>query len=79
MKVVVAQLEQAVAHGIPDEVPVTIATGIMIRLVRRAQDIEAKKAETPKVEMPWLTPMPEGRELTLPPEFFQTDTSTEAE
>jgi hypothetical protein len=80
MKVVINQLEQAVSHGIPDEVPVTIATGILIRLVRRAQDLATQQNDTPKVEMPWLTPMPEGRQVTLPPEFFkQDDEATDSE
>ena len=81
MKVVVAQLEQAVAHGIPDEVPVTMATGIIIRLVRRAMVAAEKvdEAPPPPPDMPWITPMPEGRQLTLPPEFFQNETDTDAE
>lgn len=75
MKVVVTQLEQAVAHGIPDEVPVTMATGIVIRLVRRAM-INLEKVEQPAPpppDMPWMTAMPEGRQVVLPPEFFQKD------
>jgi len=80
MKVVINQLEQAVSHGIPDEVPVTIATGILIRLVRRAQDLAAKQGGQAAPEMPWLTPMPEARQVTLPPEFFkQDDAETETE
>ena len=79
MKVVITQLEQAVSHGVPDEVPVTVATGILIRLVRRAQDLAAKQGGEPPVEMPWLTAMPEGRQVTLPPEFFKKDEDEAAE
>ena len=79
MKVVVAQLEQAVSHGIPDEVPVTMATGIVIRLVRRAMDTMPKveEAAPPAPDMPWMAPMPEGRQVVLPPEFFQNETDTD--
>lgn len=75
MKVVVTQLEQAVSHGIPDEVPVTMATGIVIRLVRRAMiNLEkVEEAAPPLPAMPWMPAMPEGRQVTLPPDFFQTD------
>ena len=75
MNVVVAQLEQAVAHGIPDETPVTMATGIIIRLVRRAMTgvEKVEEAPPPPPDMPWITPMPEGRQVVLPPEFFKAD------
>jgi hypothetical protein len=81
MKVVVTQLEQAVSHGIPDEVPVTMATGIIIRLVRRAMVATEKVEEAAPAlpDMPWITPMPEGRQVTLPPEFFKNETDTDTE
>jgi hypothetical protein len=80
MKVVVDQLEQAVSHGIPDEVPVTMTTGIIIRLVRRAQEGGKNDVAPPPLpEMPWLAGMPAGREVVLPPDFFKTDTDADAE
>ena len=70
---VVKQLEDALAAGVPAEVPVTVATGVLLSLVRRAQ-VAATPAETaspPLPEMPWMDRMPEGRELRLTPEQLE--------
>jgi hypothetical protein len=71
-KTVVDNLEQGLAHGIPDETPVTMATGILVRLVRRAQTAATNEAAPPTPpEMPWMDRMPVGRELRLTPEQLE--------
>ena len=65
------KLEQGLAHGVPESVPVTMPTGILVRLVRRAMlsELEETPSEPPPFpEMPWMNRVPEGRELTLTPE-----------
>ena len=68
---VVKQLEEALAHGVPAEVPVTVATGVLLSLVRRAQAATENAAPPPKLDMPWMDRMPEGRELRLTPEQLE--------
>jgi len=71
---IVTQLEQGLAHGVPESVPVTMPTGILVRLVRRAMlsELEATPSEPPPFpEMPWMARVPEGRELTLTPEQIE--------
>jgi hypothetical protein len=79
---VVSQLEQGLAHGVPESVPVTMPTGILVRLVRRAMlsGGEAVPAAAPALpDMPWMDRVPEGRELNLPPELFTRDNASESE
>jgi hypothetical protein len=71
---IVTQLEQGLAHGVPESVPVTMPTGILVRLVRRAMlsELEETPSEPPPFpEMPWMNRVPEGRELTLTPEQIE--------
>jgi hypothetical protein len=72
LKVVVDNLEQGLAHGIPDETPVTMATGILVRLVRSVQVAATTATPAPPApEMPWMERMPVGRELRLTPEQLE--------
>jgi len=77
---VVSQLEQGLAHGVPESVPVTMPTGILVRLVRRAMMSGVKEAPAPALpDMPWMDRVPVGRELKLTPEMMAANTESEPE
>jgi hypothetical protein len=77
---VVTQLEQGLAHGVPESVPVTMPTGILVRLVRRAMMSVIAETPAPALpEMPWMDRVPVGRELKLTPEMMAASTESEPE